>query len=236
MSDRRSQELDERLTAVRERVAAACRSTGRPVADVRLIVVTKFFPVQDVQRLAGLGVRDIGESRDQEAAAKVADLPAAVREQLHVHFIGQVQSNKARHIATYADVVQSVDRAKVLAPLARGALERQRTLPVFIQVDLAGNDAGRGGVAPDALPALADQVAMSEGLELVGLMAVAPLHGAARPAFERLAELSVRLRRDHPAARLISAGMSSDLEEAVAAGATHLRVGSAILGERPAHR
>lgn len=236
MSDPRTQQLADRLSAVRERIATACAAAGRPVDDVRLVVVTKYFPAPDVARLAELGVVDIGESRDQEAAAKVADLPAAVRERLRVHFIGQVQSNKARHIAAYADLVQSVDRAKVLAPLARGALDRGRTLPVFLQVDLAGDDAARGGARPQELPALAEAAATTDGLQLVGLMAVAPLHADPAEAFERLAALSQRLHQDHPGATLISAGMSGDLEQAVVAGATHLRVGSAILGDRPIRR
>ncbi|KYH43966.1 YggS family pyridoxal phosphate-dependent enzyme [Branchiibius sp. NY16-3462-2] len=236
MSDARTQQLADRLAAVRERIGAACAAAQRPVDDVRLVVVTKYFPAADVQRLAGLGVVDIGESRDQEAAAKLADLPGSVREHLRVHFIGQIQSNKARHIAAYADLVQSVDRTKVLAPLARGALERGRVLPVFLQVDLAGDDEGRGGVLPAQLPALADAAATTEGLDLVGLMAVAPLHADPAAAFERLATLSQQVHEDHPGATLISAGMSGDLEQAVAAGATHLRVGSAILGDRPARR
>lgn len=236
MSDARTQQLADRMAVVNERISAACEAAGRPRGDVRLVVATKYFPAVDVQRLAELGVVDIGESRDQEAAAKLADLPASVRERLRVHFIGQIQSNKARHIAAYADLVQSVDRTKVLAPLARGALERGRTLPVFLQVDLAGDDTGRGGVLPTRLPELAQAAATTAGLELVGLMAVAPLHADPAAAFERLATLSQRLHEDHPGATLISAGMSGDLEQAVAAGATHLRVGSAILGDRPAPR
>lgn len=236
MSDARTEELAGALDAVRERIAAACAAAGRPAGDAHLVVVTKYFPAADVQRLVDVGVVDIGESRDQEAAAKLAELAPDVRERLRVHFIGQIQSNKARHIAAYADVVQSVDRAKVLAPLARGALERGRVLPVFLQVDLAGDDEGRGGVLPAQLPALADATATTEGLELVGLMAVAPLHVDPAAAFDRLAVLSQRLHEDHPGATLISAGMSGDLEQAVAAGATHLRVGSAILGVRPARR
>lgn len=236
MSDARTQELAGALGVVHQRIEAACTAASRPLDDVRLVVVTKYFPAADLQRLATLGVVDVGESRDQEAAAKLAQLPASVREQLRVHFIGQIQSNKARHIAAYADLVQSVDRTKVLAPLARGALERGRRLPVFLQVDLAGDDEGRGGVRPTQLPALAQAAATTEGLELVGLMAVAPLHADPAAAFDRLATLSQRLHEDHPGATLISAGMSGDLEQAVAAGATHLRVGSAILGDRPARR
>lgn len=235
MTDR-EQELAARLASVRDRISAACTAARRPAEDVTLVVVTKFFPAADVARLARIGVTDVGENRHQEAMAKFADVDPGVRAQVAVHFIGQIQSNKAAAVSRYADVVQSVDRAKVARALARAGSERERPLEVTLQVDLQGTDAGRGGVRPADLAALADEVAALEGLHLRGLMAVAPLDEDPAPAFERLAQLHDDLRQNHPDATWLSAGMSGDLEQAIAAGATHLRVGSAILGSRPVQR
>lgn len=228
----RREELAAGLAAVRQRVDAALAAAGRTDAPT-LVAVTKFFPATDVDLLAELGVTDVGENRDQEAAAKCAEL--AHRDRLTVHFIGQLQSNKAGSVARYADVVQSVDRAKLVHALDRAAAREGRRLDVLVQVGL-DRSGGRGGADPADVPGLADAVAATEGLRLRGLMAVAPLGEEPRPAFARLRELSERLRRDHPAATWVSAGMSADLEDAVAEGATHLRVGSAILGSRPSHR
>lgn len=236
MADQRSAELAAGLARVDERIALACKQSGRRRDDVQLVVVTKFFPVEDVRRLLALGVRDVGESRDQEAAQKVAQLAPPERDAARVHFIGQVQSKKARHIASYADLVHSVDRTKLLAPLAAGALDRGIQLPVLVQIDLAGDDSGRGGVAPGDAPRLAEAIAETDGLHLAGVMTVAPRDANPAQAFQALAEVAARMRADHPAAQMISAGMSGDLEQAVAAGATHLRVGSAILGNRPLRR
>jgi len=209
-------------------MAAAAR-TDEPA----LVVVTKFFPATDVDLLADLGVTAIGENRDQEAAAKCTQLTH--RDRLTVHFIGQLQSNKAGSVARYADVVQSVDRAKVVRALDRGALQAGRRLEVTVQVNL-DEVQGRGGVAPGEAGSLADLVAGSEALTLRGVMAVAPLGGDPRAAFARLREVADGIRADHPGATWVSAGMSGDLEAAVAEGATHLRVGSAILGSRESHR
>lgn len=231
--DARQDELAARLATVHERIEQACIAAGRHPDEVTLIVVTKFFPVQDVVRLHRLGVRDIGENRAQEVAAKVADLDPVTRADLRVHFIGQLQSNKAAHVGGYADCVHSVDRAKIVSALDRGA---DRELDVLIQVDLSGRDSGRGGAAPDQLGHLADLISASQALRLRGLMAVAPLGADAAAAFARLGDLASAVRADHPDAGWISAGMSGDLEVAVANGATHLRVGSAILGSRPAQR
>lgn len=234
--DGRSAQLRDRLESVQERIASATRAAGRAADDVSLIVVTKYFPARDVALLHDLGVRDVGENRDQEASAKIAELDADVRGDLTVHFIGQLQSNKARHVARYADVVQSVDRPKLVTALDRAATEAARTLDVLVQVDLAGDDAGRGGAAPTDVPAMAERIAAAPGLRLRGVMAVAPLGADPRPAFDRLARIGERLRSDHPDATWVSAGMSADLEDAIACGATHLRVGSAILGSRPQRR
>ena len=234
MSDERRAELGSNLEAVEQRIAAACRDAGRPREEVHLVVVTKFFPRSDLDLLADLGVRDIGENREQEAAAKLAEggPPTGVR----THFIGQLQSKKANAVARWADVVQSVDRMKLVPALARGAELAGRELTVLIQVNLDPDAAAnRGGALPADVPALAEAIAGSS-LRLGGLMAVAPREGDPDVAFVRLADLSEALRQDHPGATWVSAGMSADLESAVRHGATHLRVGTAILGTRPSQR
>ena len=228
----RRDQLARSLSAVRARIERSMADAGR-ADSVCLVVVTKFFPADDVELLVDLGVTDVAENRDQEASAKVAEL--AHRDRLTVHFIGQLQSNKAGSVARYADVVQSVDRAKVVRALDRGALQAGRRLEVTVQVNL-DEVQGRGGVAPGEAGSLADLVAGSEALTLRGVMAVAPLGGDPRAAFARLREVADGIRADHPGATWVSAGMSGDLEAAVAEGATHLRVGSAILGSRESHR
>jgi pyridoxal phosphate enzyme (YggS family) len=229
VSDARRQDLARGLEAVRARVAAACAAAGRDERELTLVVVTKTYPASDVRLLAGLGVREVGESKDQEASAKAADCEGL---DLRWHFVGRLQRNKARSVARYAAVVHSVDRLPLAEALGRGAVAAGRKVGTFVQVSLDG-DPDRGGVLVSGLPELADGVAGHEGLELLGLMAVAPADADPRAAFDRLAELSAAVRRDHPGAAAVSAGMSGDLEAAIHAGATHLRVGSAVLGQRP---
>ena len=231
----RADVLAANLDVVRRRIAAACAEAGRSDDDVSLVVVTKFFPASDVRLLAGLGVTDVGENRHQEAeekAAECADLG------LRWHFIGGLQSNKAAAVAGYADVVESVDRAKLVAPLSRGAHSRghpgSREVDVLLQVSLDPPGAGnRSGADPDDLADLAGRVEEAGMLRLRGLMAVAPLGEDPDDAFARLADVRESFVRDHPEATLLSAGMSGDLEAAVRHGAPHVRVGSAVLGERP---
>ena len=229
----RRDELAHNLGAVRGRVDAACRAAGRDPGDVGLVVVTKFFPASDVELLTDLGVRDVGENRDREAAAKVAELTR--RDQLRVHFIGQLQTNKAASVVRYADVIHSVDRPKLVAALDRAAAGHAVRPAVLLQVCLDDHP-GRGGVRPEGAADLADLIAEAEHLELKGLMAVAPLGADPAAAFARLEELAHGIRQAHPGATWLSAGMSADLEAAVAHGATLLRVGSAILGSRQSHR
>ncbi|ACL39564.1 alanine racemase domain protein [Pseudarthrobacter chlorophenolicus A6] len=236
-ADPRFHELAQRLEAVRERIAKAVASAGRGGQPPRLIVITKFHPADDIRRLAALGVTDVGENRDQEAAAKAAELAGAG---LAWHFVGQLQTKKAKSVVRYAAAVHSVDRPQLVDALAKAVLNEQAAtgrepLDCFIQVSLE-DDAGahRGGALPADVPALADRIATAEGLRLAGVMAVAPLGAAPEPAFEKLAKVSELLVRDHPAATGISAGMSQDLEAAIKFGATHLRIGSDILGSRPA--
>jgi len=235
-SSGRRDELRANLAEVHERIAGAALAAGRDPSEVTLVVVTKTWPASDVRLLAGLGVRDVAENRDQEARPKheaCADLG------LRWHFVGQLQRNKARSVASYADVVQSVDRAELVPALDRAAHGHGRVLEVLIQVGLAEGPtaAHRGGAHPQEVPALAELVAASGSLRLRGVMAVAPLGPDGvpldpRPGFALLAEVAGRLRAGHPEATIISAGMSGDLEEAVAAGATHVRVGTAVLGGR----
>ncbi|MDN4173040.1 YggS family pyridoxal phosphate-dependent enzyme [Nocardioides sp. SOB77] len=227
----RRDELAAGLAAVRERIAGACAAAGRDVDEVALVVVTKFFPASDVRLLADLGVTDVGENRHQEAEAKAAECADLG---LRWHFIGGLQSNKAAAVAAYSSVVESVDRPKLVGPLGRGAAGREEPLDVLLQVSLdpPGRE-GRAGVDPDALPALAERVAGEEHLRLRGLMAVAPLGEDPAAAFARLAEVRSSFVAEHPAATWLSAGMSGDLEHAVRNGATHVRIGSAVLGSRP---
>lgn len=236
MPDARERELDEAMQQVHERIASACDATGRSVEDVTLIVVTKFFPVDDLRRLIELGVQHVGESKDQEASLKIAALDDKQRSAVDVHFIGQLQSNKAGHVGGYADCVQSVDRVKIARALDRGAAKTGRVVEVLVQVDLDGSDAGRGGTRTEDVAELADRIEQLPALRLRGLMAVAPRGVDPDAAFSSLQHLAQDVQSHHPAATWISAGMSGDLEQAVAHGATHLRVGSAILGSRPPQR
>ncbi len=234
--DPRLAELRERLAAVRARIDGAVAAAGRGTGP-ELIVVTKFHPAEDVARLAALGITDVGENRDQEAAEKAARLQELA---LRWHFIGQLQSNKAKSVSRYAHAVHSVDRPQLVASLAKAVrAEQERSgrsdLECFIQVTLDdGADGHRGGAPAAEVPALAAQLAAAPGLRLAGVMAVAPLGAAPEPAFEKLSAISARLQAEHPDAAGISAGMSQDLEAAIRYGATHLRIGSDILGPRPA--
>lgn len=233
MTSRRD-ELATNLAAVRARIEAAAVAAGRDPAEITLIAVTKTYPAADIALLAELGVADVGESRDQEAGGKAAtlgDLP------VRWHFVGQLQTNKARSVARYADVVHSVDRTGLVDALRRAARDRAVELDVLVQLNLDPEpDGDRGGVRPVDLPRLADEVAAAPGLRLRGVMVVAPPAVDPASVFARLAETAARLRVDHPHADWISAGMSADLEAAVAHGATHVRVGSGLLGARPGKR
>ncbi|MFJ9538061.1 YggS family pyridoxal phosphate-dependent enzyme [Streptomyces sp. NPDC101225] len=236
MTDRK-RELAANLAKVERRIAAACDAAGRKREEVTLIVVTKTYPASDVRILSELGVRHVAENRDQDAAPKAAecsDLP------LTWHFVGQLQTNKVRSVVGYADFVQSVDRARLVTALSKEAVRQGREIGCLVQVALDADEGGRGergGVGPDGIEELGELVARSPGLRWDGLMTVAPLTGPyagrERAAFERLMDLSTDLRRTRPAANMVSAGMSADLEQAVAAGATHVRVGTAVLGVRP---
>ncbi len=233
----RETELAANLEVVRERISSACEAVGRHPDEITLVVVTKFFPASDVQILAGLGVADVAENRHQEAAAKAeecADLG------LRWHFVGGLQSNKAAAVAAYCDVVESIDRAKLIGGLQRGAADREGSLDCLLQVSLDPTGptvttapTGRSGAAAPDLARLAAAVTQAPDLELCGLMAVAPLGEDPVPAFARLTDIRAEFLSHHPQATRLSAGMSADLESAITAGATHVRIGSAVLGRRP---
>jgi uncharacterized pyridoxal phosphate-containing UPF0001 family protein len=252
--DQRRAELVSTLGAVRARISQACATAGRDPHAVHVIAVTKTFPASDAAALAGIGVLDFGESRDQEAVAKVAETArlltragtanglgigtgigtgiAAVSAAPRWHFVGRLQSRKCRSVVGYASVVHSVDRPELVPKLAAAVDAAERApLEVFVQVSLDG-DPDRGGVPAAHLEALADAVAATTQLRLLGVMAVAPAGADPDAAFATLAEVALRLRQHHPDAKSISAGMSGDFESAVGNGATHVRVGSALLGRR----
>lgn len=222
-------ELAERLSAIDSQIADAARSAGRDAAEVTRIVVTKFHPASVVQDLYTLGVRDFGENRQQELSAKAAEVDL---EGVRWHFIGQAQTNKAASIRRSADAVHSVDRMKLADSLERAA-ESDDVLDVLVQVNLT-DESGRGGVAPDRAEELADHILTLDSLRLRGVMGVAPLDEAPASAFARLHGVADRIREIAPDATWISAGMTGDFAEAISAGATHLRIGSAITGPRPA--
>ncbi len=230
-ADRRA-ELRASLSEVRARIAGACAAAGRRSDEVTLIAVTKTFPVSDIQLLSELGIADVGENRDQEAAPKAARA-AALHLPLTWHFVGQLQTNKGASVVSYADVIHSVDRLRLVSVLGSRARAAGRSITCLVQVSLDG-DPGRGGARPDHLAALADAVAGQDGLVLGGVMAVSPLGVPAAAAFGKLRELAGIVRSAHPGAVMISAGMSADLAEAIGEGATHVRVGTALLGGRQA--
>lgn len=221
-------DLAARLSAIDERIADAARLAGRDAAEITRIVVTKFHPAALVRDLYDLGVREVGENRQQELSAKQAELAEL---DLRWHFIGQAQTNKAAAIRRSAGVVQSVDRERLADALHRAA-DDERVLDVLVQVNLT-DDPGRGGVAPSGALALAEHVLALPSLRLRGVMAVAPLDEEPESAFARLQGVAEEIRTLEPAATWISAGMTADFAAAIAAGATHLRIGSAITGPRP---
>ncbi len=237
-SQPRSAALSASLEALRRRIAGAAQAHGRTGAQVTLVAVTKTYPTADAELLTALGVADLGENRVDQLEDKARTVPA------RWHFIGQLQSNKVHDLVAVPGLVavHSVDRPKLVSALVRALgsdAGRPRSAPLdcFVQVDLDRSPKpGRGGTAPGDVLALADTVAAADGLRLAGLMAVAPQGADARLAFATLAELAARLRAVHPDATAISAGMSGDLEAAIEHGATHVRVGAALLGARPALR
>jgi PLP dependent protein len=223
--------LADRLADAQQRIAAAAASANRDPEGIKLIVVTKNHPIKLVFDLLDLGVRDFGENRDQEAAPKAAEVRATSPISHRWHFIGQLQSNKVKSVVTYADSIHSLDRQSLLDSLGRATVERPTPLDVFIQLNLT-DDPGRGGIQPTALVPFAENVLAHTGLNLVGVMGVAALDNNLDRDFSAIRAASELLQTLRPEATLISAGMSEDFETAIAYGATHLRIGSAITGKR----
>jgi PLP dependent protein len=227
----RRAELASRLKAVLGRIDDACVAAGRDPGEVTLVAVTKTFPVSDVRLLYELGVRDVGENRDQEAAPKAAEC-TDLSPDLTWHFIGQLQTNKCASVVGYARVVHSVDRVHLVQVLGRQARKAGRIVTCLVEVSLDHTE-GRGGVPEAEAGDIAAAVAAEEGLVLGGVMAMAPLGVPPAEAFAPLPRIAGAVRAAYPEAVIVSAGMSGDLEDAIAAGATHVRVGTALLGGRP---
>ena len=225
-------ELGQRYQAIVEAISSAAASAKRDPKEITLVVVTKNHPHQLVLDLLDLGCRDFGENRDQEASPKAKQISADSNETFNWHFIGQLQTNKVKSVLEYASFLHSLDRSSLLDELQKRTLEREIPLKVFVQVNMT-EDPDRGGVNPEDLMPFAERVLSSPGLELVGLMGVGGLEVAPELEFERLAKLSVELQKLAPGADRLSMGMSGDFETAVAYGATHLRIGTAITGNRP---
>jgi uncharacterized pyridoxal phosphate-containing UPF0001 family protein len=248
-SQQRSAELRERWQSLGQRVEAAARAAGREPGEITVIAVTKTWPASDIAALHALGVHDVGENRAQELAAKLAELgevgleaengtevgpagePGFADGGLHWHFIGQLQRNKAALVGQSCTALHTLDREALIRPLSAAAAQAGHRLDVFVQLSLDG-DPQRGGVTEDQVAPLADLVATDPHLRLRGLMAVPPLGADPRPAFAGLRAVSEQLLRNHPEAAALSAGMSNDFEIAVREGATHLRVGTVLMGSR----
>ena len=230
MSNRLS-DIQGNLEVIQSRIKNACSAAGRDVSEITLIAVTKTYPASDVDLLKQLGIENVGENRDQEASSKKSE----VKNEFKWHFIGQLQSNKAKSVVNYADLIHSVDRWSLAKEIQKSAQGINKVQPVLIQVDLdqSGPDPTRGGIWPAELNELVQLINQASHLELKGLMSVAPLGEKPELAFARLKDIRVGFLKENPGAQILSAGMSDDLEAAILHGATHLRIGSALLGERP---
>ena len=238
----REVELADALAAVRSRLTRAAEAAGRNADEIELLPITKFFPASDVLILTRLGCSAFGESREQEASNKAAEVGAMLPSQpVRWHMVGTIQRNKARSIAGWAYAAHSVDNAKVMGALDRAATRalgdgrRREPLRVYIQISLDG-DVQRGGVdigRPDLVDVICAGAQAAEGLEFVGLMGIPPLDWNPAEAFARLQAEQQRVQRAYPQPLGLSAGMSGDLEVAVKHGSTCVRVGTALLGQRP---
>ena len=226
MSLDRKVEITSNLSKVKEQIADAAKASDRGISDIKLIAVTKNFPVADLQILYDLGVRDFGENRDQEASEKVGKLPSDIT----WHFQGGIQSNKLKSIASWASYIHSVDQTRYAQLISDYSSTKVRS--IFIQISLDQIPESRGGIDPVKLPQISDEISQMPNIKLMGLMAVAPLDQGSQEAFDRMAKYSSVLVKSHPQATGLSIGMSGDFQEAIKHGATHLRIGSSILGNR----
>ena len=222
----RKDQILSNLESVNEKISAAAQAAGRSPSEITLIAVTKTFPVSDLEILYELGVRNFGENRDQEAAPKVGVLPADIT----WHFQGGIQSNKLKSISNWASVIHSVDKLKYAQMISQFSVGK--TKEIFIQVSLDTLPQSREGVDPADLMQLAEQIMSLPNLEVKGLMAVAPLDQPTAQAFVRLQQIQQKFIQLYPAASSLSSGMSGDYELAISLGATHVRIGSSILGNR----
>ena len=222
----RKDQILSNLESVKEKISAAAQEAGRAPSEITLIAVTKTFPVSDLEILHELGVRNFGENRDQEAAPKVGVLPADIT----WHFQGGIQSNKLKSISNWASVIHSVDKFKYAQMISQFSVGK--TKEIFIQVSLDTLPQSREGVDPADLMQLAEQIMSLPNLEVNGLMAVAPLDQPTEQAFVRLQQIQQKFIQLYPAASSLSSGMSGDYELAISLGATHVRIGSSILGNR----
>jgi PLP dependent protein len=230
--------LGQRLAEIEERILAAAIKAARPREEIELVVVTKNHPASLVLELLDLGCRSFGENRDQEAKPKAQAVAEAVEASGHAesriynwHFIGQLQSNKVRSALSYASVLHSVDRQSLLDAIIKVAAEHKTSVDMFIQLNLT-DDPGRGGIEVKDLKPFAEQVLLTPNLNLLGVMGVASLEEQPERDFATIQAASLELQHLAPEAKYISAGMSEDFEAAIAFGATHLRIGSAITGKR----
>lgn len=225
----RREELKMNLENIQKRIDEACLRYGRNRSEITLIAVTKNFPASDIEILAELGIKDVGENKDQEAKEKFGQLSVP----LNWHFIGQLQTNKVKSVVKYADFIHSVDRLRLAQEISKSALAVNRRIKILLQLNLVPADSHRGGIAPDELLTLARAASDLENIDLAGLMAVAPLGRSAKEAFAQVAQVQAEFLNHYPEARLLSIGMSDDFEVGIEFGATHLRIGSIVLGVRP---
>lgn len=223
-------DLTQRYEGVLHRIDQAARGVGRHPSEVELVVITKNHPASLVLDLIALGAANFGENRDQEAAPKAREVSDATSAPARWHFVGQLQSNKARSALSYSAVLHSLDRTSLLQAINK--LELAKPVQAFIQLNLT-DDPARGGIQPTDLPAFAESVLHSDRIELLGVMGVAALDRDPRIDFETIAQASLALQKLNPAAKFISAGMSHDFEQAIELGSTHVRIGTAITGNRP---
>ena len=231
MSESRLIQLTENYQKIQSRIIEACNKSGRNTSDITVIAITKTYPAKDVDLLKRIGIENVGENKDQEASEKYKE----VKNKFIWHFVGQLQTNKVKSVVQYADYIHSVDRLSLVKEIQKMSQKINKIQKVLIQIELdeSQNDENRGGVNPQNLNDLAQEISSSPNLELSGLMSVAPLNMTSNQAFSKLEKIRSEFIKTYPLAKMLSAGMSDDLEEAVSHGATHLRIGSALLGERP---